>query len=358
MNHAAVAPLCRPAAQEIEQYAKEAAKHAYLADDWYERIERGREVVARLLGATAQEISFVKNTSEGLGMVANGINWRDGDNVVITSIEFPANRYPWQTLAAKGVALRTVEPTATGEIPVEKLINACDRRTRVLSISHVQYATGYRCDLNTLGANCRDRGIYLCVDAIQSLGVIPIDVHAANVDFLAADGHKWLCGPEGAGVFFCRKALLDSLQVSSTGWKNVINATHFGSYDLSYRPDAGRFESGSFNIPGILALIAAVSMWNRLGIDRVWQHVWQLTDRLVDGLSDQGYSVAAPRDSHCASGIVAFPAPAAGRLQRELRRKYRIIVALREGRIRISPHAHNRIDQIDELLEAINALGT
>ena len=357
MNHAAVAPLCNPAAMEIERYALEAANHAYLAEDWYARIEQGREIVAQLLGATAQEISFVKNTSEGLGLVANGIDWQDGDNVVISSIEFPANHYPWQALSAKGVALREVEPTDAGEIPADKLISACDEQTRVLSISHVQYATGFRCDLEALGAHCRGRGIYLCVDAIQSLGVIPINVRAASVDFLAADGHKWLCGPEGAGVFYCRKELIESLHVSSIGWKNVINATSFGNYDLSYRPDAGRFESGSFNIPGILALIAAVSMWNRLGVERAWQHVMQLTDRLAAGLRDKGYSLAAPRSRQHSSGIVAFAVPAAAELQRELRKQHRIIVALREGRIRVSPHAHNKTDQIDELLSAVPAHG-
>src|SRR5688572_16616309 len=205
-NHAAVSPLPQRGADALRWYADRIETHVYIDSGFYKQIEQLRAAAARLINAEPGEVALVKNTSEGLATVANAIDWREGDRIVTTSIEFPANIYPWMDVAKRfGVNLITVPPPLT----TDQILQAADHpRTRLLTISHVQYSTGQRHDLAALGRFCRQREILFCVDAIQSLGALPVDVRAANVDYLAADGHKWLLGPEGAGVFFCRRELL------------------------------------------------------------------------------------------------------------------------------------------------------
>ena len=193
-NHAAVAPISRRVADAIRAYVQHTEENSYLRGDFQKRVDRIRLVLGTLINAKADEIAFTKNTSEGISFVANGLTWQSGDNVVITNVEFPANVYPWEALRAHGVQVRMVLEE-DGRIPLERMIEAIDNRTRVVSISSVQFASGYRTDLATLGEYCQSKGVFFCVDAIQSLGAFPIEVKAMNIDFLAADGHKWLCAP-------------------------------------------------------------------------------------------------------------------------------------------------------------------
>ncbi len=256
LNHAAVAPISARAAAALETYARDASCHAYLTGQWYAKADEARARAARLMSATAEEIAFVKNTSEGLAFVANGLEWKAGDEVLGTAVEYPANVYPWMNLARLGVKHVRV-PERNGRIDLDEFLSAVTLRTRMVALSHVQYASGFRSDLGRIGAFCRERGILFCVDAIQSLGILPVDVRAMNIDFLSADGHKWLLGPEGCGVFFCRRELIPSLR-PEVGWLNVVNALDYGNYDFTLRDDAKRFECGSYNIPGILALNASL----------------------------------------------------------------------------------------------------
>ncbi len=197
-DHAAVSALSTPAVDAIVEYAREVSASAYLESDYHRTMDRVRQDAARLLGAHPDEVTFVKNTSEGINWVANGVQWVTGDNVVSTSMEFPANVYPWKNLEQRGVHYRVVEEV-DGRIPFDRLAEAIDKRTRVVSVSAVQWSNGFRMDLARLGELCQEKGVLLFVDAIQALGVHPIDVRGMNIDFLAADSHKWLCGPEGAG---------------------------------------------------------------------------------------------------------------------------------------------------------------
>jgi selenocysteine lyase/cysteine desulfurase len=256
-----------------------------------------------------------------------------------------------------GVELVTVPEVAhddgTRSVPIETLLAAADHwRTRLVALSHVEYASGQRHDLATLGRFCRDRQILFCVDAIQSMGVLPIDVRAMNIDFLSADGHKWLLGPEGAGVFFCRRELLPTLRPLSVGWMNVVNDQDYGNYDLTLKPDARRFECGTHNIPGLLALKASLELLLELGVDAVASRLKSLTDRATAGLRLKGYQVISPRDAEAWSGIVSFISPQHDHktLWRDLRMTHNTELALREGRLRISAHLYNTEDQIDRLL--------
>jgi selenocysteine lyase/cysteine desulfurase len=357
-NHAGVAPLPRRAGDALRAFADQYERRAYLDSGFYRDIETLRRSAARLINAAPEEIAFVKNTSEGIATVAAGLEWRAGDRIVTTAVEYPANMYPWIDVAQRhGAELVTVpeitRDDGTRAVPLESLLAAADHwRTRLVALSHVEYASGQRHDLAAVGQFCRDRQILFCVDAIQSMGVLPLDVRAMNVDFCSADGHKWLLGPEGAGVFFCRRDLLTTLRPLSVGWMNVVNDQDYGHYDFTLKPDARRFECGTHNIPGLLALKASLEMLLELGTPNVAARLKHLTDRLVTGLTKKGYQVISPRAADEWSGIVSFTSPTHDhqRLWRTLRTQHNTEIALRENRLRVSAHLYNTEQQIDRLL--------
>ncbi len=359
-NHAGVAPLPHVGAKAIRAYAERAEQSAYLHSQWYRDIESLRISAAELIGAHRDEVAFVKNTSEGISIVANGIDWQWGDRVVTTAIEYPANIYPWmEQVRNRGVKLVMVpeESDAAGRryVPLEKILEeARDPKTKVVTLSHVEYASGQRHDLAVIGKYCRENNKYFCVDAIQSLGAIPLDVQAMNIDYLSADGHKWLLGPEGAGIFYCRRDLLERTRPLMIGWMNVVDAQNYGNYDYTLRPDAGRFECGSLNVPGLLALKVSLELLKGIGVDLIAQRLKLLTDRLILGLMMKGYQVVSPRSNFDWSGIVSFVSPTLNHQEIIQRlRKHQTEIALREGRLRVSPHFYNTDEQMDKLIEVL-----
>lgn len=358
-NHAAVAPISLAAANALSGYAHELSEAAYLRGTFYRTAERVRQSVARLLSAEAGEVTFPKNTSEGIHYVANGVQWLSGDNVVSTTMEFPANLYPWMALEARGVALKRV-PEEDGRIPFDRLAKAIDRRTRLVAVSGVQWSNGFRLDLTRLGELCKDKGILFFVDAIQMLGVHPIDVRAMNIDFLSAGGHKWLVSPEGTGVFYCKRELIGHLRPSEISYMSVkvgyeSEANHLRPDDL--HDDARRFDSGVYNLAGICALGASVEMLLGVGVDEVQVRIKQLTDLLVEGLRSKGWQVHSPRTASEWSGIVAFSSERfeTDELRRHLRNEFKIVVANRLGRLRASPHFYNSPEEIRQLIDALPA---
>jgi len=353
-DHAGVAPLSAPAAEALTAYAREATEAAYLSPNYLRAIDHVRQAVARLINADPDEVTFVKNTCEGLNYVANGIQWVTGDNVVSNTMEFPANVYPWMNLEHRGVELRRV-PEEDGRVPFDRLAAAIDRRTRLVAVSAVQWGNGFRMDLTRLGELCQDKGVLLCVDAIQALGVHPLDVRRMNIDFLAADGHKWLCAPEGAGIFYCRRELLGHLRPSEPGYLCMKHDWDSTERKLDYRDDARRFDSGSYNVAGIRALGAAVNLLLDIGLDEIQWRVKQLTDQLVEGLRRKHWKVYSPRTPSEWSGIVSFASDKHDlvALQRHLREEFKIVVARRLGRLRASPHCYNSAEEIDQLIDAL-----
>jgi selenocysteine lyase/cysteine desulfurase len=351
LDHACVAPICGRAADAMRRYIDHATLHAAVDGVMFEEAHRIRTAAARLINADAAEVTFVKNTSEGLGFVANGLHFSHGDNIVTTACEFPANIYPWKNLQSAGVRLKMV-PEDNGRVDVGRLIESIDSRTRVVTVSSVQYASGYRMDLATLGRACKEKGVFLVVDAIQSLGCIPCDVKAMNIDFLAADGHKWLLGPEGAGVFYCSRELIGHLRPSCVGWLSMKDEREFGRFHFELREDARRFDAGSYNLVGIHGLGGALAMFEELGVAEVWTRVRELTDRLVAGVREKGYRVISSRSPGEESGIVAFISDHHNHEQicRHLREEHRTIISVRAGRLRASPHFYNTPDEIDQLV--------
>jgi len=355
-NHAAVAPLPLAAQRALEAWARDVTENgnAHQAD-WVRRIEHVRALAGRLLNADSLDVAFIKNTSEGVGIVAEGIRWRAGDNIVTAAEEYPANVYPWMNLAERGVELRTV-PLHAGRIRADDIRDALDGRTRLVTLSSVEYATGFRNDLDTVGGMCRERGILFFVDAIQSLGAFPLDVRRTPIDFLTADGHKWLLAPEGAGLFYIRRELVEQLHAVDIGWNSVVNALDFTRVDFRLKPHAGRYESGAMNVCGIIALGASLDLLLQAGIPEVAQRILEVTDYLCEKSAQAGCEVYSSRSHSEKSGIVSLSVP--GQDSKAVSRRCKeagIVVAVRQGRLRVSPHCYNTTAEIDRFIEVLRA---
>jgi cysteine desulfurase / selenocysteine lyase len=355
-DHAAVAPLTMPAQAAMANWAKEFADHGAVNwPQWAAELEHLRRRASELLHADAAEIALVHNTTEGINLVAEGFPWQPGDNVVMFDDEFPSNVYPWLNLASRGVEVRRV---AAGDRPqLAELSKACDARTRIITVSWIGFASGWRHDVDELVDLAHRRGALLFLDAIQGLGVFPLDVRETPIDFLAADGHKWLLGPEGAGLFYLRAEHLDRLRPLGLGWNSVVQAHEFSKIELRLKPSAGRYEGGTYNMPGLLALGASLELLADYPPQKLSQRVLKLTDAICDRLAEVGAVVKSCRDRAHASGIVSFDLP--GRNLLEARRHCRdrqVVLSHRGGRLRVSPHAYNNENDIDRLIDALREL--
>ncbi len=358
MNHAGVAPLSRRAAEAMTTFVDDATLNgAVNVDDWVETAEQCRTLAAKLMNADASEIAFMKNTTQGILIAANGIDWHEGDNVVTTAVEFPANVYPWWSLKERyGVKTRMV-PEKEGRIHIEDVISAIDENTRAVTISHVEFASGFRNDIKAIGEICHERDIWFVVDAIQSLGAIEVDVKSSYVDILAADGHKWLLAPEGAAVFYCANDKLDRLINTNIGWASVINPREFLDYDLTQKPDATRFEEGSYNSVGLYGLKAAIELLLEVGISNIKTHILQITEGLIKGLEAKGYRVITPTLNSERAGIVVFESDHHTPEELfEMLNSKNIITAERGSGLRVSPHFYNTESEIKHLLDVLPEL--
>jgi selenocysteine lyase/cysteine desulfurase len=355
-DHAAVAPMTERARRTLVEWAGDVTENGEVHDPArVRRIEEVRRLAAQLLNADPLDIAFIKNTSEGIGIVAEGLRWRTGDNVVTAEDEYPANLYPWMNLAERGVELRRV-PSRDGRILLDDLRAVMDERTRLVSLSFVEYASGFRNDLLAVGQLCREKGVRFFVDAIQGLGAFPLDVRQTPIDFLAADGHKWLLGPEGAGLFWIRRDLVEQLHPVGIGWNSMIDSRNFGHVEFRLKPHAGRWESGSLNVGGILALGSSLELLLGTGIDAVSERVLYLTDYLCERCRQIGLTVYNSRRPGEASGIVSLVVPGDTRALVRQCRDAGIVVNQRAGRLRVSPHAYNSTEELDRLLALLGAL--
>ncbi len=356
LDHAAVAPLSGPAQMALANWASDASQNGSAHyPDWSRRVEHLRTLAAELLGAIPEEIAFVGNTTAGINLVAEGFPWQKGDNVVIRADEYPTNQYPWLHLADHGVETRRIS-AEKGVLDIDQLLAACDCRTRIVSVSWVAFASGWRHDLDQLADQVHKRGAKLFLDAIQGLGVFPLDVRRTPVDFLAADGHKWLLGPEGAGIFFARREHLDLLRPVGVGWNSVRNEMDFSHIELVFKDTAARYEGGSQNVAGLLALEASLELLRRFGQDAISRRVWEITDLACQRLAELGAILLSDRSPAHRSGIVSFEIP--GRDPHELRQRCferKVLLSCRAGRLRISPHAYNNAEDIERLIEALKS---
>lgn len=350
LNHAAVAPLCRPAADAMKDLIDDVLQYGALHyENWLDAYKGLRVAAARLIGADRSEIALVKNTSEGVSTVALGIDWKPGDKIVCFEEEFPANYFPWRRLEAAGVRLELLSATD----PLDRIADAA-RGARLLAIGYVQYLSGFRADLTSLGRICRDRRCFFFVDAIQGLGAFPLDVEQAQIDALAADGHKWLLGPEGCGILYVRKDRQYEVRPVEFGWTNFARYNDYSSRDMTLRPDAGRYECGSLNTAGCFGLRAAIEFLLDVGIDRIAAHVQALGDRIAEGVMRKGYEILGERTPENGAGIVSFRKPGVdARLVVSRLQDLDIIAAPRQGWVRTSPHFYISPEDIDRMVDAL-----
>jgi selenocysteine lyase/cysteine desulfurase len=356
LNNASIGPMSNPVI---------AAVNAFLADvrdngrnnypvwcDTADHAIKGR--IAQLIGANTDEIAFIKNTTEGILIVANGLDWKPGDNVIIADIEYPSNVYCWMNLQRRGVNVKWIK-SESGRFYAKDIAALIDRRTRLVSLSSVQFINGYRADLQKIGELCRKHRVLLNIDAIQHLGALDLDVSSLAIDFLSAGGHKWLMAPIGTGIFYCRQSSLNCLQPVNIGYHSVFNKSEDDiDYDLTLKPDAGRFEEALVNFPGIWGLDAAVRILLELGMPAVEAHILKLTRLADEGLRSKNYEIVSCFEDAERSGILCFRHPAiatdeiANRLQ-----SAGIHLAIRGDALRLSPSYYNDEDEIDHMLEAL-----
>jgi len=357
-DNGAVAPLSAPARDAMSDWARTAADDGdTIWLEWLGGAERTRQAAASLLNATTGEIALVPNTTAGISLVAEGFRWNEGDNVVIPANEFPSNAYPWLNLSSRGVETRRVSSDGAA-VSLDRLAEACDERTRILAVSWVGYATGWRIDVSELVRMAHDRGVLVMLDAIQGLGLFPLDVRQTGVDFVAADGHKWMLGPEGAGILYLRQEHLANLRPLCVGWNSVVHAGDYSKIELRLRDAASRYEGGSNNMAGLLGLGASLELLASLGLSAdaspLAQRVAQITELACDRLETIGARIVSSRDEEHRSGIVAFDLP--GRdlaAERKCCLEAGVVLSCRGGNLRISPHAYVNEEDVDRLIEVL-----
>lgn len=360
MDHSAVAPLPEPTAEAIRTWCDQATNAGDTVwMSWHESVQRVRQSAANILNAQPSEIALVPSTTAGISLVADGFPWQPGDNVVTLGNEFPSNIYPWLNQRPRGVEVRVIE-IDEGQVDVNRVVEAIDSRTRIVAVSWVGYASGWRLDLAEITRATHDRGALVMVDAIQGLGVFPLDVKRIPIDFLAADGHKWLLGPEGAGLFYLRHEHLSLLRPMGVGWNSVSHAFDFDTIELDLRDEASRYEGGSQNMVGFIGLGASLDLLQQCGLapntSPVAERVVKLGDYAADQLRAVGAKMLTSRPENHRSGIITFQLPNTDpQALRQACYRERIAVSCRGGGVRISPHAYNTEEEIDHLVKTVTS---
>lgn len=359
LNHAAVAPWPRRTAEAVQQFAfdnMQTGAEGYLS--WMEREAELRQRLAWLINApNSEDIALVKNTSEGLSFVAAGIDWNAGDEIIGIADDFPSNRVVWESLTDQGVTFNPISTNAFDD-PESALIDAITSNTRLMAISSVHFATGVRLDLQRLSQACRDKQVLLCVDAIQSLGAIAFDVQATPADFIVADGHKWMLGPEGLGIFYVNPAIRNSLKLTQYGWAMRAKPGDYSTAAWTVADSAKRFECGSPNMLGIHALNASISLLQELGFETIENLLRDNMSKLREALlSLPGCSVRTPETRDRQAGIMAFEIQGqdSATLYSQLM-KQRVICANRGGYVRFSPHFYTRLETIERATDTLKHL--
>ena len=355
LNHAATSPLSTRALAAIQQYLLERSE--LMGDNWELIAEKSRylrELIGRLINADGNRIAFVPNTNTGLNIVAAGLPWQTGDEILVPEMEFPSNVYPWLNLEKQGVRVRFL-PVPSGGLEPEQLRNAITPKTKLLALSSVEFLSGYAHDLKSIGQICREHGVRFIVDGIQGTGVIPMDVNEYHIDALANGGHKWLMWPQGFGFLYVSEPLQEFLKPAYGGWTGVEHPEQFLNYPQELSNDARRFETGGYMSAAVPAAIAALQLFFEVGISRIYEHLRELNGIFINGLKDLGLRLFTNPNPAVRSGIVSFYPEE--RQQTEPLYKYleenRVRLSLRENMLRIAPHFYTGEAEINRVLDMI-----
>lgn len=353
LNHAAISPVSKRVNAVIEKHLQ---NRSFGDIDVYPSViascEKTKSNLAEIIHTTPDRIGFVPNTSEGLNILTNGLEWKSGDRIILNDIEFPTNVVPFLNLKRLGVEIDFVK-SANGEVTIESIERTITPATKLLSISSVQFLTGYKADLTALGALCKNQNIIFCVDAIQGLGVVPTDVQGMQIDFLSSGGNKWLMGLMGLGFIYVSSELQERIQQKHIGWTS--NRNFFGDF-FNYRIDldetARRYESGTQNYLAIAALGESTSTLLEVEIDNIHAHLLQLTDRIISFADEHHFDVVTPREQTKRAGIVTLKHPKAKEIFDDLTEQ-RINISMREGMLRIAPHFYNSDEDLHALFSIL-----
>ena len=349
MNHAAVSPMSMQVRGALDRFLDRCEVEEI--DSFFSTLPvaaKTRANLATLVGSSPDRIAFTSNTSDGLSLLAAGLPWRSGDRIVLNDSEFPSNVVPFINLKRLGVEIDFIK-SSRGEITPGQIEAVITPRTRLVSLSFVQFLSGFRADLSSIGEICRKRGVIFCVDAIQGLGASPLDVTEMKIDFLACGGPKWLMGLLGLGFIYVSETLQGQIHQAYAGW--MSNRNYFGDflrYRIEFDETARRYENGTMNLTGIVALCESTTFLLEVGIENIQSHLFTLTDRLISAADDAGFELITPRERGHRAGIVSFKCPKADQLF-ELLKSKNIFVSLREGMIRVSPHFYNSSEEVETL---------
>ena len=357
LNHAAIAPWPQRTQKAVNEFAAENVQTgAYHYPDWMKKEHNLRQQISELINAPdLNDIALLKNTSEALSVVAHGLQWQAGDNIVISDEEFPSNRIVWESLRHQGVELHQVSLATTN--PEQALIDATNKHTRLIAISSVQYASGLRLNLELIGNYCRNHNILFCVDAIQSVGAIATDVQTIKADFMMADGHKWMLGPEGLAFFYCRKDLREQLHLHQYGWHMVEDHLNFSQTDWHPAQNARRFECGSPNMLNIHALSASLSLLLDAGMENIENQLMDNIHHLINCInSSKNLQLLTRPDPQYLAGIVSFTHEKLKNedLYQQLM-KLGVVCAARGAGVRFSPHFYTSKEQISKAIEVADS---
>ena len=354
-NHGSIAPLSTRVVSAMNKVINAQSGGTLGRSIWRATIAPLRERAAQLVNADFEEIAILRNTVEGISTVAAGVDWKPGDNVLCNDLEFPANVYPWWNLKERfGVETRMI-PHRNRKILVDDIIEAADDRTRLVTVSLVQFFHGYRVDLDRLGAFCRENNILLHVDAIQAVGPLVVDVKRSKVDFLACGGHKWLLGPIGVGFLYIRRDLIPELWASEPGHLGVKqNISQYRDYTLTFRNSGEKFEGGVHNYIGAAGLGESLKMYLEVGPCEISDRILHLTDMLSEGIEAKGFRLISHRGNEEKSGIVAFDHEheSSETIYHRLL-DAGIFVTISEGAIRVAPHFHNTTTEIERFIDTL-----
>lgn len=356
LNSAAVAPIPRTAIEAVTEQLSDVASHGsehYL--EWIATKDRARAILAGNLNVRPEQIAFMRNTSDGLAAVANGIAWKSGDNIVSFEDEFPSNFYPWRMARDRfGVELRLC-PERDGRIDLDEFIGLIDSNTRLVAVSAVQFASGFQADLERIGKAARAVDALFAVDIIQALGARAFDLPAQYVDIASGASHKWLCAPEGCGILYVSDRAREMLEPSLVGWISVETPWDFADREQPFKPNALAYESGTGASSLFYGLEQSLTLLNEVGLGKIEKYLEDLTDELCDSLAGKNYRILSSRTPGEKSAIVCIqhanglhPNEIAKRLQEQ-----NIIVSPRNDRLRIAPHFFNNREDIDRLIEAL-----
>jgi len=352
-NHASTAPINTEVKKRIDEFVKE--KSEFAQDDYcaFKNVaDETKTMIGEMINGSGERIAFLDNTTNGIIWLAQGIDWNAGDRIILNDVEFPANVYPFLQLREKGVEIDFIKST-NGIVTAEEIIDAIHPQTKLISISFVQFLSGYRIDLEKIGKVCKEKGIIFSVDSIQGLGAVRLDVGKYNIDFLASGTQKWLLGLQGLAFFYVRKELQDKLKSAPIGWLAVKDAWNLLDFDLTTKETAERFQPGTLNNLGIYAFNSSMKLFKEFGFDEIEEQVLSNSEYFIQELAKIGYeSPLLSIQKEYLSGIVSFRSDNAQKIFDHLNQK-KIVCSLREGYIRFAPHFYNTKQEIDLVVDTL-----